>query len=102
MSNISLLQDGWFDLISSSECFIFIAVSVDTHIEVILGHMAIWPYGHRAEIWSYGQIAIWLYGNGGQQYRCFWKQQYKCSNLTKEFPKNTKENMPSDHFCSHF
>jgi hypothetical protein len=21
---------------------------------------------------------------------------------TKEIPKNTKENMPSDHFCSHF
>ena len=32
MSNISLLQDGWFDLISSSECFIFIADSVDTHM----------------------------------------------------------------------
>ena len=22
-------------------------------------------------------------------------------HLTKEFPKNTEENMPYDHFCSH-
>ena len=77
-------QEGRINLIPSPECCIFIAVSGDTHIEVILGHMAIWLYGHMAEIWSYGHIAIWLYGIGGGQYVCFWKQQYKCNNLTKE------------------
>ena len=44
MSNISLLQDGWIDLISSSECFIFIAVSID-------------PYGQNVPKYRQGQIA---------------------------------------------
>ena len=65
-------QEGRINLIPSPECFIFIAVSGDTHIEAILGHMAIWLYGHMAEIWSYGHIAIWLYGIGGGQYGCFY------------------------------
>jgi hypothetical protein len=47
-------------------------------------YISIWPYGHMAEIWSYGHIAIWLYGIRGGRYGCFWKEQYKCSNLTKE------------------
>ena len=32
-------------------------------------------------------MAIWPYGNKGGQYGYFWKQQYKCSNLTQELSR---------------
>ena len=51
--------EGRINLIPSPEFCIFIAVSGDTHIEAIFGHISIWLYGHMAKIWSYGHLTIW-------------------------------------------
>jgi hypothetical protein len=51
-------QEGRINLIPLSVWCICIAVSGETHIEGILGHISIWLYGHIAKIWSYSHMAI--------------------------------------------
>ena len=53
---------GRINLIPSPECYIFIALSGDTHIDAILGHFGYkvkWPYDHILAIWPYGHMDIW-------------------------------------------
>ena len=55
-------QSGQINLISSPECHIFIALSMDTHIGYSNSHIAISLYGRIAIILPYGYTAIWRYG----------------------------------------
>ena len=51
-------QDGQINLIPSPDCYIFIALSIDTHIDQHRSHIAIWPNGHMGKIWPYGHMTI--------------------------------------------
>ena len=53
------LQQDPIGLIPSSECCIFIALSINTHNGHIWCHMAIWLYGHILTIWPLSHMAIW-------------------------------------------
>ena len=47
---------------TSPECYIFIAVLEDTHIDAIVGNfgnMVKWPYDHILAIWPYSYMDIW-------------------------------------------
>ena len=56
------LPEGLNNLTPSPDYWICKAVSRDTHIDAILCHMFIWPYGHTCKkmaIWPFGHMTIW-------------------------------------------
>ena len=67
-------QDGPINLIPSPDCYICIALSIDSHIGYPGRHISIWSYGHMAIFCPYDHLAIWLYGFYVGQYGCLWKE----------------------------
>ena len=58
-NNIShFSQEGEINLIPSQYCYNFIDFLIDTPIDHIWSHIAIWSYGYMAKIWSYIYMAL--------------------------------------------
>ena len=97
-------QIGPFNLISWQDCYIFNALSTDTHISNIQSHKAIWLYSHMAKLWPYGHIAIWPYGHKSSQYGCLWIEYQKCGKVVKKlnwkdhYVRNESQNAPPAYF----